>query len=109
MCSLTCLVFAAIATATITIFARCIFRVLELNGGFNGPLANNEVTFMILEGPMIIIASAVLTVFHPGICFRGRWHEADWNKGKKQAAAAKWNGEMSSAESEQPVVVGRTV
>ncbi|KAH7039905.1 putative RTA1 domain protein [Microdochium trichocladiopsis] len=66
----------ALAAATILIFIRCAFRVAELSEGFNGPLANNEVTFMIFEGPMIMLATLALTVFHPGICFAGRWAEA---------------------------------
>lgn len=90
-----------ISIATTTIMARCIYRVLELNEGFNGPLANDELVFMILEGPMIIIACVCLTVFHPGICFRGRWMEADWSFGKeKKSSGSKWDVELSSAESE---------
>lgn len=73
----------AIAIATITIFIRCVYRVAELNEGFNGHLANDEVLFMILEGPMIIIACIVLTVCHPGIAFAGRWAEAQ--PGKKSS------------------------
>lgn len=41
---------------------------------------------MILEGPMIIIACVALTVFHPGICFRGRFGEANWGFAKKGGA-----------------------
>lgn len=59
---------------------------MELNEGFNGELANDEVLFMILEGPMIIIACVALTVFHPGICFRGRFGEANWGFAKKGGA-----------------------
>ncbi|KAK0653654.1 Sphingoid long-chain base transporter RSB1 [Lasiodiplodia hormozganensis] len=73
----------SIAIATITIFIRCVYRVAELNEGFNGHLANDEVLFMILEGPMIIIACIVLTVGHPGIAFAGRWAEAQ--PGKKNS------------------------
>ncbi|KAF9641294.1 hypothetical protein BFW01_g654 [Lasiodiplodia theobromae] len=77
------LFLGGIALATTTIFIRCIYRLLELNEGFNGELANDEVLFMILEGPMIIIACVALTVFHPGICFRGRFGEANWGFAKK--------------------------
>ena len=42
----------------------------ELESGFGGALANNEPVFMILEGPMIMIAVVALTAFHPGFCFR---------------------------------------
>lgn len=70
--------------ATVTIFVRSIFRVAELNGGFNGSLANNEITFMILEGAMIVIACACLTIFHPGPCFGGRWGQSNWSLRKKK-------------------------
>ena len=59
-------VSSAIGIATITILIRCSFRVAELSDGFGGSLANNQVSFMILEGAMIIIASFFLTIAHPG-------------------------------------------
>ncbi|KAK5044382.1 hypothetical protein LTR84_011332 [Exophiala bonariae] len=57
----------AIGTATITIMIRSCYRLAELQEGFDGNLANDEVLFMILEGPMIIAAVAVLTICHPGV------------------------------------------
>ncbi|KAL0253267.1 phospholipid-translocating ATPase rsb1 [Diplodia seriata] len=75
----------AIAAATVLIFIRCVFRVLELKEGFNGELANDELMFMIFEGPMIIGAVLVLTVFHPGLAFAGRWAEAKPGKAGKTA------------------------
>lgn len=65
--------------AVLTIFVRCVFRVAELQDGFNGALFNDEVASMILEGPMIIVASLAMTVFHPGMVFRGRWAESSWS------------------------------
>lgn len=58
--------FLAIVISVTTILIRSIFRLIELQEGFNGELANNELDFMILEGPMIFIAVALLTVWHPG-------------------------------------------
>ncbi|KAF1984894.1 RTA1-domain-containing protein [Aulographum hederae CBS 113979] len=69
----------ALALAALFIFIRSVFRVAELQEGFDGHLANDEVTFMILEGPMIILATILLTVFHPGTCFQGMWGEATWS------------------------------
>ncbi|KAH0557084.1 hypothetical protein GP486_005125 [Trichoglossum hirsutum] len=69
----------ALWLATICIFIRSVFRVVELNQGFGGPIANNEPSFLVLEGPMIIIATGVLTIFHPGVCFAGNWDAADWS------------------------------
>jgi hypothetical protein len=64
--------------ATLTIFIRSCFRVAELSGGFHGPLANNEISFMILEVGMIVIASSCLTWLHPGIAFQGAWASANF-------------------------------
>jgi hypothetical protein len=41
--------------------------VAELNGGYNSDLANDEVTFMILEGAMVSITCLYLTIMHPGM------------------------------------------
>lgn len=73
----------ALLVATITIFIRSVYRVVELQGGFNGTVANNQAGFMVFEGPMIIIACAVLTVLHPGYAFAGRWSEAVWSLRKR--------------------------
>jgi hypothetical protein len=74
--------------ATICILIRCVFRVAELSGGFNGKLANQEASFMILEGAMIVTASIALTVYHPGKCFQGEWSAANFGmRGKSNKPA----------------------
>ncbi|KAF2093267.1 putative RTA1 domain protein [Rhizodiscina lignyota] len=79
----------ALWTATILIFIRSVYRVVELQGGFDGAVANDEVVFMIFEGPMIILATFVLTVLHPGYAFAGSWQDAAWSlTGKKTEADA---------------------
>ncbi|EAQ86735.1 hypothetical protein CHGG_07988 [Chaetomium globosum CBS 148.51] len=70
------------------IFVRSVFRCAELSEGFNGPLANDEVTFMVLEGTMIALACILLTVFHPGLVVGGEtWLAAGWKAAKRRAAA----------------------
>ncbi|CAE7213192.1 hypothetical protein P3342_012505 [Pyrenophora teres f. teres] len=59
----------AILLAFFTIFARCIYRIPELTGGWRSELMREEVDFIILEGVMIAMAVAALTMFHPGYCF----------------------------------------
>ena len=56
----------ALAISTICILIRSIYRVIELQDGFQSAVASNEILFMILEGPMIIIATGLLTIYHPG-------------------------------------------
>jgi hypothetical protein len=68
-----------LSLATLTITIRSCFRVAELSGGFHGALANNQATFMVLEGAMIGIACLCLTTLHPGVAFRGTWADADFN------------------------------
>jgi hypothetical protein len=68
-----------LAVALLTIFIRSAFRVAELSGGFHGPLANNQISFMILEGAMIVIATSCLTILHPGVCFKGYWSSANFH------------------------------
>ncbi|KAF7166912.1 hypothetical protein CNMCM5623_000449 [Aspergillus felis] len=79
-----------LTVATLAIFVRSIFRVAELREGFDGPLANDEVTFMILEGAMMVIASLCLTVLHPGYCFGGYWDQTSW-KAIKQSSQLSLN------------------
>jgi hypothetical protein len=67
-----------LALATLTIFTRSTFRVAELSGGFHGSLANNQISFMVLEGAMVTIACSCLTLLHPGISFRGSWSDANF-------------------------------
>lgn len=72
--------------AVATIFIRSVFRVAELSGGFRGPLANNQISFMVLEGIMIVIATSCLTILHPGFFFREAWSAADFSlRGKAKA------------------------
>ncbi|KAI1620323.1 putative RTA1 domain protein [Exophiala viscosa] len=68
----------SLGVSTVTIFTRSVFRVAELSGGFHGKLAHQQITFMILEGGMICIASISLTVFHPGLIFGPNWESASW-------------------------------
>ena len=67
------------AIATVCIFIRCVFRVAELSGGFNGDFANNQASFMVLEGLMIVLATIAITAYHPGRCFQGRWASMDFS------------------------------
>lgn len=74
-----------LGTATLVIFIRSVFRVAELSGGFHGPLANNQVSFMILEGAMVCIACLSLTILHPGMCFQGEWRAANFTLREKKS------------------------
>jgi len=95
-----------LALATLTIFTRSIFRVAELSGGFHGSLANNEVSFMILEGAMVTIACSCLTLLHPGISFQGHWHDANFKfRVAKAARDLEKTTPADSDEGQEPAVV----
>jgi hypothetical protein len=68
-----------LGVAVLMIFVRSCYRCAELSAGFHGKLANQQVTFMILEGAMVVIAVACLTAFHPGVAFAGSWAIAGWS------------------------------
>ncbi|MCJ1244191.1 hypothetical protein MMC30_001389 [Trapelia coarctata] len=63
------LFLAAVSTATVAVFIRCVYRIAEMAGGWANPIMRNEPEFMVLDGGMCIIAVLVLTVFHPGYFF----------------------------------------
>ncbi|MCJ1478075.1 hypothetical protein MMC13_006750 [Lambiella insularis] len=85
----------ALGLATITIYVRSCFRVAELQSGFNGALANEEVPFMILEGGMVSIATIALTGAHPGLIFGKSWKAANVKNGGGEAVKLEeGNGRM---------------
>jgi hypothetical protein len=91
----------AIFTAGLFIFIRSVFRCAELSGGFNGPLANDEVTFMVLEGTMIALACILLTVFHPGLAVGTEgWSAASWKGRKGSRADVEKTARSTSSERE---------
>ena len=59
----------AISIAFLTIFARCVYRIAEMMGGWGNPLMQDEAEFIALDSVMCSIAALVMTVFHPGFCF----------------------------------------
>lgn len=65
----------ALGAAVVLIFIRSIYRVAELQQGFNEPIASNEVSFVILEGPMIFLTVLAVTVLRSGIAL---WYCVWW-------------------------------
>lgn len=82
--------------ATVTIFARSVYRCAELSGGFDSHLfVDDELAFMILEGVMIVLACTCLTVLHPAVCFQGTWADANFNFRTKNGGSEKLMGRDS--------------
>jgi hypothetical protein len=71
--------------ATVLIFTRSVYRVAELEGGYQGTIASNQPAFMVLEGPLVILATLALAIFHPGYGLGGQWNAVGWNLRKKSS------------------------
>lgn len=91
----------AIITAFIGIFVRCVYRIPELTGGWRSELMRNEVEFIVLEGVMIVISVAALTIFHPGFCFPVLGNTIGKNKANKSTKALDAEGGYTSDEGMQ--------
>jgi hypothetical protein len=90
-----------LAVATITIFARSVYRCAELSGGFDGALfRSDQAVFMILEGLMVVTACFCLTALHPAISFQGFWHEANFKFRAKDQYANIVKGSQRDSEIE---------
>jgi len=68
----------ALAVAILAILIRCAFRCAELSPGFDDRLANQEATFMVLEGSMIIVAVISLTNVLLEVASQGKGVDAGW-------------------------------
>ncbi len=86
--------------ATLCVLIRSCFRVAELSHSFGSKLAKQQVTFMILEGAMIVIASVTLTCLHPGVAFQGSWAKANFTvwRSRKHGAVDESDAEGASNE-----------
>jgi hypothetical protein len=83
-----------LAIATVTILSRCVYRCVELSGGFHGTLfTSDEVVFMVMEGAMIIIACLCLTFFHPAVSFQGVWDQANFRFRSRAASLGEKPGD----------------
>jgi hypothetical protein len=72
--------------ASVTIFARSVYRCVELSGGFNGTLfVRDEALFMVMEGVMFVLATTCLTLLHPAVASQGAWDEAVFHFRTKKA------------------------
>ncbi|KAG8927881.1 hypothetical protein FRC02_007633 [Tulasnella sp. 418] len=54
-----------LSLTTVFIYVRSIYRTIELLDGWNGKIFSNQRLFNLLDGVPIVIAMAILNVFHP--------------------------------------------
>ncbi|KAG6008200.1 hypothetical protein E4U21_004799 [Claviceps maximensis] len=53
--------------ATILILVHSIYRIVEIAGGLDGTLFQNEAAFMVMNGALPLLSVLLLTIFHPEI------------------------------------------
>lgn len=75
----------AVFSSALFIVVRSVYRLVELHSGFASAFANNEPAFMVLEAPMILLATGALAAFHPGYALDGKWNSASWSFHKQTA------------------------
>ncbi|KIX02135.1 uncharacterized protein Z518_08074 [Rhinocladiella mackenziei CBS 650.93] len=73
--------------AVVAILVRCIFRLLELSGGYDSELANHELTFVLFDSLMMAIMCLALTIGHPGLLFGEYWDRATFSFRTKKTSA----------------------
>jgi hypothetical protein len=58
----------ALALSAVLVFWRSVYRVVELNQGFFGPVTFKQYLFVGFEGVLMLILVSALAIFHPAIC-----------------------------------------
>ncbi|KAM7188169.1 sphingoid long-chain base transporter RSB1 [Naviculisporaceae sp. PSN 640] len=79
----------AVTAAYSMILIRCIYRIAEMAGGWGNHIMQDEPSFIVLEGFMILLASLILAFFPPGILFPQMAMAMSKSAAKKLAAAKK--------------------
>lgn len=59
------ILISAIIASTVLVYIRSIYRDIELLDGWNGSIIENQTLFDVLDAVMVLIATALFTVFHP--------------------------------------------
>ncbi|KAH7150464.1 RTA1 like protein-domain-containing protein [Dactylonectria estremocensis] len=59
----------AVAGAYACILIRCIYRIAEMAGGWGNHIMQDEASFLVLDASLVLVTSALLTIFHPGLLF----------------------------------------
>ena len=97
----------ALSLATICIFIRSVFRVVELGEGWEGALIKNQTLFVVLEGAMVVLAVLSLNIFHPGLCFREGYVRKP--KAMRQASNRVWRRQPGATEKQSPALEEKEV
>lgn len=89
---------AALATAYAAILVRCVYRIVEMAGGWRNPVMQNEASFIALDSTLCSLAVLCLTVWHPGHCFDYRSINRDELLKEKLQGRRKKNGDSGEKQ-----------
>ncbi|GJN69796.1 hypothetical protein PLIIFM63780_000007 [Purpureocillium lilacinum] len=59
----------AVTAAYIAILIRCVYRIVEMSGGWGNHIMQDQPSFLVLDATLVLIAVYLLTIFHPGLFF----------------------------------------
>ncbi|KAG8801682.1 hypothetical protein FRC17_006580, partial [Serendipita sp. 399] len=55
-----------LATSTLFVLIRSVYRTIELLDGWSGRIITNQLYFNVLDGAAIVVAIYAINIFHPG-------------------------------------------
>lgn len=88
----------AVSVAYFCILIRCIYRVAEMAGGWGNKIMQDEPSFIVLEGFMILIAVGILSGFQPGFFFPQMANSRKQRQAAEQEALQSNGGASGNAE-----------
>ncbi|KAI0186783.1 RTA1 like protein-domain-containing protein [Xylaria flabelliformis] len=74
----------AFTVATALVILRTAYRILQVAEGFQSPIAQAEVLFLVLDGGAMHVATTLLLVFYPARALGLSWSETSFRKLSRQ-------------------------
>jgi RTA1 like protein len=59
----------SLVIAYFAVLIRCVYRIAEMEGGWQNPIMQDEVLFIVLDSSMVGLATILQSFVHPGFCF----------------------------------------
>lgn len=79
-----------------TILIRCIYRIAEMAGGWGNHIMQDEISFSILDSTLVLVATFLLTILHPGLLFPQMANSRQKDPTEKSASGAVSANESSN-------------
>ncbi|KAK0726616.1 RTA1 like protein-domain-containing protein [Apiosordaria backusii] len=100
----------AVSGAYVAILLRCIYRIAEMAGGWGNHIMQDEWSFVVLEGIMVLIACLLLAFFPPGVLFPQMAARMSEPRSKKSVKGdVEGQTQTGTSTGEKGVVVGGNV